>query len=154
MRLLPIIQKYLQTVEVAASSLRNEFKCSDFLAARRAGTVPKSGVLSDGWSFSFHGTGCRFERDSSVVDVDFGPLGRCDGFDAWRLWQFAQESLGSHEHELAEVEAELNELELNGTVVVPGWNPSPHLYYLVTSVHNGNDAGGEQPSRKNLAFGG
>ena len=56
--------------------------------------------------------------------------------------------------ELATIGAELAKLEVNGTVVAPSWNPSPHLYYLSEAIDRGNGSTGEQASRKDLAFGG
>lgn len=41
-------------------------------------------------SYDFHGIGCCVEFDKIVVDFDAGPNGRIDGFDAWRLIQFAE----------------------------------------------------------------
>lgn len=154
MRLLSIIDRYLQNVGCAVSSARGEFGCENLLAARRSGTIPKSGVLRDGWNFNFHGVGCRFEREASAVDVDFGPFGRSDGFDAWRIWRFAQESLGMHDLELAQVSAELAALKTSGTVVAPSWDPSPHLYYLSEAVDAGNGSKQEHAIRKDLALGG
>jgi len=41
-------------------------------------------------SYRFHGIGCCVEFAEAVVDFDFGPGGRIDGFDAWRLAIFAR----------------------------------------------------------------
>lgn len=154
MQLLPIVRQYLRMAEDAVSSLRNEYQSSNVLAARRDGIVPKSGVLRDGWSFNFHGVGCRFEKGASAIDVDFGPGGRSDGFDAWRIWRFARESLGMRDVELATIEAEFASLQTNGSVIAPNWDPSPHLYYLSAAVRDGNDSNQEQAARKDLALGG
>jgi hypothetical protein len=41
--------------------------------------------LDRGITYSFHGIGCRLDFDGHVIDFDFGPDQRYDGFDAWRL---------------------------------------------------------------------
>jgi hypothetical protein len=59
----------------------------------------KKGTLSDGAIFSKHGVGCLIEAEEGGVDFDFGDHGEIDGFDAWRLLQFAEISNGRHTFE-------------------------------------------------------
>ena len=70
------------------------------------------------------------------MDFDFGPDGRYDGFDGWRLWILAQSLPDEYpqlqRHEV--VESVLGELVTDGVVVRPRWAPSPHLCYLAESV--------------------
>ena len=106
----------------------------DFLAAYRRDEVPKSGTLDDQHEtrYTFHGAGCHVQSVRGEVDFDFGPDGRFDGFDGWRLWQFAahhQEQYPQFQRE-AVVESVLGELVADGLVVRPRWLPSPHLCYL------------------------
>ena len=56
----------------------------------------KKGTLSDGAIYSKHGVGCLIEAPERGVDFDFGDHGEIDGFDAWRLLQFAEISNGRH----------------------------------------------------------
>ncbi len=56
----------------------------------------KKGTLSDGAIYSKHGVGCLIEASEKGVDFDFGDCGEIDGFDAWRLLQFAEISNGQH----------------------------------------------------------
>jgi len=56
----------------------------------------KKGTLSDGAIYSKHGVGCLIEAPEGGVDFDFGDHGEIDGFDAWRLLQFAESSNGRH----------------------------------------------------------
>ena len=56
----------------------------------------KRGTLSDGAVYSKHGVGCLIEAPAGGVDFDFGDHGEIDGFDAWRLVQFAEISNGRH----------------------------------------------------------
>lgn len=41
-------------------------------------------------AYRFHGIGCCVTFGKVTVDFDFGPGGRFDGFDAWRLSLFAK----------------------------------------------------------------
>ncbi|HEX8832863.1 MAG TPA: hypothetical protein VF719_01620 [Abditibacteriaceae bacterium] len=41
--------------------------------------------------YVFHGIGCCVHPPSGQVDWDFGYGERHDGFDIWRLWNFAEE---------------------------------------------------------------
>ena len=56
----------------------------------------KKGMLSDGAIYSKHGLGCLIESQEDGVDFVFGDHGEIDGFDAWRLLQFAEISKGRH----------------------------------------------------------
>jgi hypothetical protein len=86
-----LIRAYNAAAAEAIADLRNEYPAfTDALSLRAAG-IPRDGVLASGRVFSFHGIGCRFEKNGMSLDVDFGPHGRSDGFDAWRLSLFAQE---------------------------------------------------------------
>jgi Domain of unknown function (DUF6896) len=54
--------------------------------------LPREGFLDAGKSiaYSFHGIGCHVALPDGEIDWDFGNEGRLDGFDAWRLWCFAE----------------------------------------------------------------
>ncbi|HZF51497.1 MAG TPA: hypothetical protein VE093_22730, partial [Polyangiaceae bacterium] len=83
-------------------------------------------------SFSFHGVGCRATVDGVEVDFDFGPDGRTDGFEAWRLWYFAQQNPQKYPQfqRLEDVQAALERLALSGEIECPRAAPSKHLWYL------------------------
>lgn len=56
-----------------------------------------SGILQSGYldpskqiSYFFHGYGCCVHLPSGRVDWDFGQEGQIDGFDFWRLYEFAE----------------------------------------------------------------
>jgi hypothetical protein len=51
--------------------------------------IPCIGSLRAGGQYRKHGYGCTVETAKGEVDFDFGPHGEVDGFDAWRLWRFA-----------------------------------------------------------------
>jgi hypothetical protein len=38
-----------------------------------------------------HGIGCRINLSTGSVDFNYGPNGEINGFDVWRLYNFARE---------------------------------------------------------------
>ena len=56
------------------------------------GGLPQTGFIDDTRTipYFFHGIGCRVIMPTGSVDWDFGHEGRSDGFDFWRLRQFAE----------------------------------------------------------------
>ena len=91
-RLLAMIADYQQRVARFVSAAEVLFGEDDLLAASLAGRLPEEGHLDDAQesAFRFHGAGCEVKTLDAKVDFDFGPEGRHDGFDAWRLHIFAQ----------------------------------------------------------------
>lgn len=126
-----LINEYQVTVQRVVSALRAGFDRDDLLTARRRGEIPKSGVIS-GIEFSFHGVGCLGTVDGVEVDFDFGPNGRSDGFDAWRLWNFAKQKPTTYPQfqQREDVETALEMLAHSGDIDCPRTSPSPHLWYL------------------------
>lgn len=103
------------------------------LRARRINLIPKEGETLEGFKFNFHGGGCYFEFDNSRIDVDFGPNGRCDGFDSFRLYDFLQTSKLDFKDVLLEenIRTEISRLEDEGIIVQPNEYPNPALFYLL-----------------------
>ena len=136
--LLRLIHMYQLHVLGFVQAFRSRFGVDDFIGAWRRGEVPRQGTLDDRYEtrYEFHGVGGRFSSERDEVDFDFGPDGRYDGFDGWRLWILAQslpeEYPQFQRHET--VESVLGKLVTDGVVVRPRWAPSPHLCYLAESV--------------------
>lgn len=86
----------------------------------------KKGTLSDGAVYSKHGVGCLIEAEAGGVDFDFGERGEFDGFDAWRLVQFAENSGGRH----AITDKKNMEALLDSAVAVGEIEKRGSLYYL------------------------
>ena len=57
--------------------------------------IPGTGALRGGVSYRKHCYGCEVRLESGAVDFDFGREGEIDGFDVWRLADFAADRLGS-----------------------------------------------------------
>ena len=135
--LLRLISEYQLSVLGFVQAIRRRFKVDEgehILVALRDGRVPEVGSLDDRYEtrFRFHGCGCAFESDRGEVDFDFGPGGRHDGFDGWRLWIFAKSRPEDYPmfQRLEIVESVLGELVTEGVVVRPRGAPGPHLCYL------------------------
>src|SRR6185503_20036599 len=126
-----LIREYQGAVQRVVSALRVGFGRHDLLTARRRGEIPKNGVIN-GVEFSFHGAGCLGTVEKIEVDFDFGPDGRTDGFDAWRLWNFAKQKPATYPQfqQQEDVEAALGMLARSGEIECPRTAPSPHLWYL------------------------
>ena len=90
--------------------------------------IPRRGTLPSGREYSFHGIGCRFEKDGIVADMDFGPDGRIGGFDAWRLHIFA-ESRGDKIITLEEIQSSLDALQIAGEITKCGPESFSSLYF-------------------------
>ncbi len=58
--------------------------------------IPQSGELSGGVHYFKHGYGCTVYLPFREVDFDFGKEGQIDGFDLWRLVDFAKDRLNTY----------------------------------------------------------
>ena len=58
----------------------------------QASGIPQSGYLDpdDKIDYFLHGYGCCVHLPSGRIDWDFGDKGQLDGFDLWRLHEFAE----------------------------------------------------------------
>ncbi len=89
MEFLDLVHAYIATSTIALARLKLELG-NDFSDAKSPKGYPHQ--LADGSEYQFHGIGCRFTETSGIeVDFDFTPSGGANGFDAWRLWQFAKQ---------------------------------------------------------------
>jgi hypothetical protein len=103
----------------------------------------KKGILSDGAAYSKHGVGCLIEASAGGVDFDFGDRGEIDGFDAWRLVQFAEISRGRHAiTDKKKLEALLDSALAAGEIEKRG-----SLYYVKKADPVGTDNGQAAPGR-------
>ena len=85
-----LIAAYQSHTAKIVCRLREHFEIDNLLAGVRSNAIPKAGNLTE-LRFEFHGVGCRGELEGLEADFDFGPKDRIDGFDAWRLYQFAKQ---------------------------------------------------------------
>ena len=79
--------------------------------------IPQTGELSERVEYRMHGVGCAVEFTDHEVDFDFA-TDREVGFDAWRLWVYAEQFPEQYPEyqELAAVEGSLAECQSDGTI--------------------------------------
>jgi hypothetical protein len=133
-RIISLIREYSSAAAKAIMALRDASGVGDLLHGRRSGKIkPRGHIANTNIRYQFHGAGCLFEVGGGTIDIDFGPEGRHDGFDAWRLCEF-DKSVNPRRHlSLKLIEIGLGELVRSGTIFKPGWEPSPHLFYLTAA---------------------
>lgn len=133
--ILQIIKDYLALTCEYVAQLRQESGQQNLLRGVVTKAVPRKGTLGKDKKvkFAFHGGGCCIAAAEFVLDFDFGPNERTDGFDAWRLYHFAQSrrSTGRTSLSLEDFARALAEFEQEGLIERPETLPSPHLYYFV-----------------------
>ena len=61
------------------------------IKAWRDKEIMQRGSLSKNLKYELHGIGCFLEYPDYYVNFDFGPNGRFDGFDLWRLSEYLSE---------------------------------------------------------------
>jgi hypothetical protein len=100
--------------------------------------VKGRGPLPNGFTYHKHGYGCAVDGPAWGVDFDFGDAGQIDGFDAWRLFDFARERLAEYGFESEkEIEsavrlaAQARELAYSG-----------YILYYVTEARRSDVRGG------------
>src|SRR5688572_13882058 len=86
--ILNLINSFLKDVAEIADIFYKKYDRKDLLRACHTGTIPRVGKLQ-GVSYSFHGIGLYAKNRKIEIDFDFGPDNRIDGFDSWRLWNYA-----------------------------------------------------------------
>jgi hypothetical protein len=127
-RLAKLIRDYQRRVVEAVAMMESAGiarpqSTHDWVAAKDPGRI----TLPTGFSFYKHGFGCSVDGAEWGVDFDFGEQGQIDGFDAWRLYDFARRRLSDYcfasEEEIRAAvlaAAEADELSFSGYI----------LYYL------------------------
>jgi hypothetical protein len=86
--------------------------------------VDQRGETADGVKYFKHGYGVAMTDGSRHIDLDLGDEGQIDGFDAWRLFDFAEKNdieipFGSHEclDGVLETAAGAGELHFSGYIL-------------------------------------
>ncbi|WP_320051759.1 DUF6896 domain-containing protein [uncultured Acetobacteroides sp.] len=85
-----LIDDFLREAEYAANCFYKKYYRKDLLIASKDGTIIRSGKIEGLQHYAFHGIGLYAKRKNCEIDFDFGLNDRIDGFDTWRLNQFAQ----------------------------------------------------------------
>jgi hypothetical protein len=135
---LELIADYQRAARALVKGLRQLAHTDDLLSGWNGGRIAENGRMElPKARYRFHGVGCRFEIGGRIVDVDFGPDGRHDGFDAWRLIQYANSAFEWQGVDQDQIESALGRLKESGAVRAPRWQPSQHLLYLSEDIDGG-----------------
>ena len=93
-----VTEVYISTVQFAVSLMRQHgFPAvqypGEWIDYIRANNIPQSDMLENEPPIKYflHGIGCSLNLPSGSIDWDFGYQNRLDGFDAGRLWYFAND---------------------------------------------------------------
>ncbi|MVV48761.1 hypothetical protein EJA72_10980 [Pseudomonas sp. PB120] len=86
-----LIDDFLDQVKRATDLLESRFGKKCILPLWGTKEIPQRGEILDGISYELHGVGCRVYFPGVCVDFDYGPDERVDGFDVWRLYNYACE---------------------------------------------------------------
>ena len=117
--LMNVIDEYLGAIERGMQLVESKWGRRDILIAWHQHVVPPIGDLPGGTTYELHGIGCCFAFEDFEVDFDFGPKGRSDGFDLWRLRQFIRQFPTRFQslHKDETLEAAFEALKSSGAVV-------------------------------------
>jgi hypothetical protein len=86
-----LARDFLSSVDEATYLLEEKFGTRFILRLWRSGKIKRCGVVKEDITYELHGTGCAVNLPHIHVDFDYGPTGRIDGFDVWRLFLYANE---------------------------------------------------------------
>ena len=88
--------------------------------------VPQRGSTADGIEYFKHGYGVAISDGDYKIDVDLGENGEINGFDAWRLFKFAQDNeIQSPFGSIKEIESAIQEAVDSNELAYSGYL----LYY-------------------------
>jgi len=130
-----LIHEY-QSKIIEAAALFQKYKGidpSNLMCWRRTG-LPGKGFVDPEHrvAYYYHGIGCCVRLPSGEVDWDFGHEGRLDGFDAWRLWRFAEKGTNQFPDFKRQETRDyvFRKAEICGIVHAPFKHLQDDLYYL------------------------
>ncbi|WP_323155629.1 DUF6896 domain-containing protein [Pseudomonas alvandae] len=86
-----LARDFLSSVDEATFLLEEKFGTRCILRLWGSGKIKRCGVVKGNVTYELHGVGCAVNLSHVLVDFDYGPGGRIDGFDAWRLFIYASE---------------------------------------------------------------
>ena len=131
------IEAYLRDADYYVKLLKRTKELKSLMSAWREKVILREGFIDKEKKveYQFHGIGICFidHKRNKVVDVDFGPNERVDGFDAWRLHQYIENNKEfENEHvELSEIEAFLGSLVKKKALTADKGFEDSGLYYFV-----------------------
>ncbi|WP_322846466.1 DUF6896 domain-containing protein [Pseudomonas sp. B33.4] len=91
-----LINDFISTVESSTLSLELKFGTRDIRRLWYTKEIERCGRVTRGVKYQLHGIGCRINSSTGSVDFDYGPNGEINGFDTWRLYNFARDRPSKH----------------------------------------------------------
>ncbi len=91
-----LINDFISMVESSTRIFELKFGTRDIRRLWRTNAIKRRGRVTRGAKYELHGIGCRINLSTGSVDFDYGPNGEINGFDAWRLYNFARERPSKH----------------------------------------------------------
>lgn len=131
-----LIKDFQDTSRLVAETFYEKFRTKKLLLAVNSDrTIPRRGSFGIINEYAFHGCGLYAKLVDAEIDFDFGENNRADGFDAWRLKNFAEskQHLYSFFDSEKKIQNELDNLEMSGLIHKPGTHPGSSNYYWTTT---------------------
>lgn len=126
-----VVAAYSEEAQRVAVVLAERLGVPDLLHARGSGRVARRGWAGD-IHYVFHGLGCRATtRTGQSIDFEFGTDGVVGGFDAWRVWRYAEDRCKGAFPSLDAVRMLLAEMEAEGLIRSGHDGLSRGLYHFV-----------------------
>ncbi|WP_158826735.1 DUF6896 domain-containing protein [Mucilaginibacter lacusdianchii] len=126
-----LIFDFQQSVKEVVQLFYDKYKRKDLLNAWHQRVFPSVGCFGKVMKrYNFHGIGLCVELSDKVVEFDFGPDDRIDGYDAWRLFNFA-DSQEKHKGlwTYKQIDAELKRLEEEQKIIKLNEDCSNNYYW-------------------------
>lgn len=86
-----LIVDFLSKVDKATALFEKKFGTRCILRLWHTKKIERCGTVVDNITYELHGVGCAVYLPEACIDFDYGPDGRTDGFDVWRLYLLACE---------------------------------------------------------------
>ena len=91
-----LINDFISMVESSTLIFENKFGTRDIRRLWRTKAIKRCGKVTRGVNYELHGIGCLINLSTGSVDFDYGPNGEINGFDTWRLYNFARDRPSKH----------------------------------------------------------
>jgi hypothetical protein len=130
-----LIFDFLSMVDKATSLLEEKFGTRCILRLWRSNKIERCGTVVGDITYELHGVGCSVYFPDLCINFDYGPDGRTDGLDVWRLYIFACELPLEYKKytDKAVFENEFNEY-VTLVKVEKMSSPTGELYFLRTTL--------------------
>ena len=91
-----LINDFIAMVETSTLIFEEKFGTRDIRRLWHTKAIKRRGRVTRGVKYELHGIGCRINLSTGSVVFDYGPNGEINGFDTWRLYNFARERPSKH----------------------------------------------------------